>query len=327
MKKSINLRKYISREVGILAIILLLFFIASFIEPRFFALTAIIDIFMSIPFLLIVSLGLTMEVVSQNIDISLGSILAFSGYIVAMIFELNKSFPILLAFLISTVFGAFLGLINGAIVIKFKLPAVIVTLGTMNFYRGMIFIIGGRQIDRISIPDGLIRLSQPHASVVYIPYTILIALAITVLVTLFMQYTRKGREIYATGCSPEAAKQRGINVNGVRLLVFILSGGLSGLAGIIFISRIGYFNPAVAGKGLEFIAIAAVVIGGTSLSGGIGTPIGTFLGVLLLGVINNAISIMGVSPFWQEAVYGIIIIIAVVLDKTVRTRLIEKVGT
>jgi len=262
-----------------------------------------------------------MEIISQNIDISLGSILAFSGYVVGMIFKFDKTFPLILAFLIAIAFGAFLGLINGAIVIQFKLPAVIVTLGTMNFYRGMIFILGGKQIDNSFIPKSLIRLSQPRASIVGIPYSILIAIGITVLVILFLNYTKKGREIYAIGCNPEAAKLRGINVDGIKLLVFILAGALSGLAGMIFISRIGYLNPGVAGRGLEFVAVAAVVIGGTSMNGGIGTPIGTLFGCLLLGVINNSISIIGISPFWQEAIYGMIIIVAVIMDKAIKSRL------
>jgi rhamnose transport system permease protein len=238
-----------------------------------------------------------------------------------MIFTKNKDFPIIAAFLVAILFGGFLGLINGAIVTRFKIPSVIVTLGTMNFYRGMIFILGGKQIDNSLIPRALIRLSQPRASVIGVPYSVLIAIGVAILVAVFLKMTRKGREIYAAGCNPEAAKLRGINVDMITIMVFVLAGALSGLAGMIFISRIGYLDPGAAGKGLEFTAIAAVVIGGTSMNGGVGTALGTIFGCLLLGVINNAISITGISAYWQTAIYGIIIIVAVIMDNVIKGRL------
>ena len=308
------------RELSVLAMIIIVYLIVCLIQPRFFSVAAIINILLYLPFLLIISIGEMIQVINQNIDISLGAILAFSGYVVGMIYNQNKQFPLVLAFIIAMLFGALLGLVNGLIVTRFKLPSVIVTLGTMNFFRGMIFILGGKQIDNSIIPKGLIRLSQPKASVIGIPYTVLIAVAIALLVSVLLNKTRIGREIYATGCNPEAAKLRGINVNGIRLLGFIVAGALSGLAGMIFISRIGYLDPGAAGRGLEFTAVAAVVIGGTSMKGGVGTTSGTILGCLLLGVINNAISITGISPFWQEAIYGLIIIVAVILDKLIKNR-------
>jgi rhamnose transport system permease protein len=321
MQKTSRFRAYSLRELGILAMILLIYFIVCFIQPRFFSFNAIINILLFFPFLLIVALGEMMQIISRNIDVSVGSILAFSGYVVGMIFTKNKDFPIIAAFLVAILFGGFLGLINGAIVTRFKIPSVIVTLGTMNFYRGMIFILGGKQIDNSLIPRALIRLSQPRASVIGVPYSVLIAIGVAILVAVFLKMTRKGREIYAAGCNPEAAKLRGINVDMITIMVFVLAGALSGLAGMIFISRIGYLDPGAAGKGLEFTAIAAVVIGGTSMNGGVGTALGTIFGCLLLGVINNAISITGISAYWQTAIYGIIIIVAVIMDNVIKGRL------
>lgn len=321
MEKTERFRIYNFRELSTLIMVFLVYFIVCLIEPRFFSFNSIINIFLFFPFLLLVALGEMMEIISRNVDVSLGSILAFSGYVVGIIFRGNKDFPLILAFLIAILFGAFLGLINGVIVTKFKIPSVIVTLGTMNFYRGMIFILGGKQIDNSNIPKDLVKMSQPNASVIGVPYSVIISIVMAVLVAVFLTRTRKGREIYATGCNPEAAKLRGIRVNMVNILVFVLAGALSGLAGMIFISRIGYLDPGVAGKGLEFTAIAAVVIGGTSMSGGIGTTLGTVFGCLLLGVINNAISITGISGYWQEAIYGIIIIAAVIIDNVIKRSL------
>jgi rhamnose transport system permease protein len=146
-------------------------------------------------------------------------------------------------------------------------------------------------------------------------------LASAFLISLFLRNHRLGREIYAAGSNSQAAELRGIRNKKITLLVFIIAGGISGLASMIYLSRIGYLDPGTAGKGLEFIAIASVVIGGCSMNGGIGTTLGTIIGCLLLGVINNAISITGVSVLWQEAVYGFIIIISIVIDNAVKKRL------
>jgi len=320
MQTKVQSKLGIMRELSVLAMVVIIYFIVCLIQPRFFSYNAFINILLYLPFLLIISLGEMIQVINKNIDISVGAILAFSAYIVGLIYKQDKTFPLILAFLIAISFGAILGLFNGLIVTRFKLPSVIVTLGTMNLFRGMIFILGGKQIDNSLIPKSLIRLSQPKASIIGIPYTVLIAIAVTVMVAVFLKRTRIGREIYATGSNVEAAKLRGINVNGIKLLGFIIAGGLSGLAGMIFMSRIGYLDPGAAGRGLEFTAVAAVVIGGTSMNGGVGTTLGTVFGCLLLGVINNAISITGISPFWQEAFYGLIIIVAVILDKFIGNR-------
>jgi rhamnose transport system permease protein len=309
------------RELSILALVFAIYAVVCIIQPRFFSPAAVINIFLFFPYLLLIALGEMIEIISRNIDLSLGSILAFSAYVVCLIFIKDKNFPIPLAVLIAIVCGAFLGLINGLIVTKLRIPSVIVTLGTMGVFRGIIFILGGKQIDNYLIPRALIRLSQPKESVVGIPYSVIIALALAFLVSLFLRKHRLGREIYAAGSNPQAAELRGIRNTKITLLVFIIAGGASGLASMLYLSRIGYLDPGTAGKGLEFIAIASVVIGGCSMNGGVGTTLGTIIGCLLLGVINNAISITGVSVLWQEAVYGFIIIVSIVIDNVVKNRL------
>ena len=317
--RKLNLSSF--RELGVIAMIVVIYVVVCIIEPRFFSTTSLVNILLFFPFLLIVSLGEMIEIVSRNVDMSLGAILACSGYAAGLLFKTYSGLPIAAAFIVAIALGCVLGLINGFIVTRFQIPSVIVTLGTMNVYRGVIFILGGKQIDNSVIPQSLMALSQPKQSIIGIPYSVLIALLAAVLLAVFLKYFRACREIYEIGCNPAAASLRGISNNRVQLFVFTLAGGLSGLAGMVFISRIGYMDPGAAGRGLEFTAIAAVVIGGTSMNGGVGKVTGTVLGCLLLGVIQNAISITGISGYWQEAIYGIIIVVSVIIDNLIKNRL------
>ncbi|MDR1575151.1 MAG: ABC transporter permease [Treponema sp.] len=303
------------RELSILVLVVFIYAVVCIIQPRFFSAQAIINILLFFPYLLLVALGEMIEIISRNVDLSLGSILGFAGYTVGLIFGANAGFPIFLGILIAIGIGAFLGLINGVIVTAFKLPSVIVTLGTMNLYRGVIFYVnGGRLIENYKIPRALIRLSQINASVIGIPYSVIIALAVALLVAFFLRRLRLGRNIYAAGSNPKAAETRGTSLKKINIFVFVIAGALSGFASMIFMSRIGFMDPGSAGRGLEFTAIAAVVIGGCSMGGGVGTTLGTVIGCLMLGVINNAISITGISGYWQEAIYGFIIILSVIAD-------------
>lgn len=310
------------REFGVIAIIVLLYALVGLIEPRFFSGSTLVSILLFTPVLMLVALGEMMAIISQNIDVSLGSIMGFAATVGGLCFRVNPDFPIWAAFIITTAIGFALGAANGLIVTRFALPSVIVTLGTMNIYRGLIFILmNAKQIDNMYIPRALIALSQPLKSVVGIPYIVLIAFAAAIVVAWFLKQTRLGREIFAIGNNREAAIVRGINARRISMLVFSVAGALSGFASMLFIARVGYVNPVTAGSGMEFTAVAAAVIGGTSMAGGSGTTLGTVLGCLLLGLIYNSISYIGISGFWQDAIYGAIIIIAVVIEKLIKSRI------
>ena len=310
------------RELGLVAIIVILYLIVSLVEPRFFSFKVVMSILLSTPILIIVALGEMTAIISRNVDVSLGSIMAFSAIIGGMIFKANLDFPIILVFLIATIVGAALGLINGFLVTGFSLPSVIVTLGTMNIFRGLMFVLmDAKQIDNMFIPRGLIKLAQPLESVVGIPYIILISIGVAVLVGFILIRTRIGRQIYAIGSNPEAARLRGIGVKKTKLIVFLFAGACSGFAGIIYMARVGYVNPVTTGIGMEFMAVAAAVIGGTSMAGGSGKVFGTVLGCLLLGLMSTSTSYLGIDASAQKAMYGLIIIIAVVLEKAIKTRL------
>ena len=308
------------REAGILVMILLVAAVVGAIQPRFLSTDTVRIVLLAIPLILIAAMGEMMVLVARHVDLSIGSILGFSSIVAGMMFRDLPDWPILVAVLAAIVVGAGLGLVNGLIVVVFNLPSIIVTLGTLSLYRGLVFLVSSsRQVDPQYIPKALIQMSQT-SPILGIPWIVIIAFLIALATYLFLDHTRLGRQIYALGSNPVAAPLRGMRVGPVTLLVFTLSGALAGVTGIIYASRFGYVNPGITGVGFEFTVIAAVVIGGVSINGGAGTVLGTILGVILLGMVNVALPILGVSAFWQDAIYGAVIIIALLIDRSVRLR-------
>lgn len=306
-----------AREAGIVVMLVLFYAVVGAIEPRFLTWETFRIVLLAIPLILVAAMGQMMVIVARHVDLSIGSILGFAAIAVGMIFRDVPDFPIWLGFLLAVAIGAGLGLVNGLVVTLFGLPSIIVTLGTMSLFRGLVFILsGGRQVDPNHIPPDLIRMAQ--TSPVGIPWIVLIALAVALATHLALRHLRVGREIYAIGSNPPAARLRGIRVVPVTLAVFALSGACAGLAGLLYASRFGYVNPGITGVGFELTVIAAVVIGGVSINGGTGSVAGTALGVLLLGSVTVALPILGISGFWQNAIYGAIIILALVIDRSVR---------
>ena len=248
--KSLKLNVLAVRELGVIAIILLIYLIVGLIEPRFYSFDVIVNVLLFTPVLMMIALGEMMAILSQNIDVSLGSIMGFAATVGGMVFRANKEFPILIVFAITVAVGIILGFINGLIVTRFKLPSVIVTLGTMNIFRGLIFILmNAKQIDNMYIPKQLIMLSQPMKSIIGIPYIVLISFAAAILVSYFLRKTKTGREIYAVGCNREAAQIRGIDATKISMLVFCLAGGLSGFASMMFIRARGVCQSRHGGLG------------------------------------------------------------------------------
>jgi rhamnose transport system permease protein len=257
-------------------------------------------------------MGEMIVVVSRNIDLSVGSILGFSAIVVGEVFAQHPLLPLADAALLAAGVGALLGGINGILVAFCSVPSIIATLGTLGFYRGLIFIYShGKQVDPDKIPAALIRLSEVPSIV---PWIVIIAGVLCLLSFLLLKFTRLGREIFAIGSNPTAAALRGISVRRNLIFIFAITGALSGLAGLAYASRFGYVNPVRTGDGLELIVISAVVIGGVSIFGGSGSILGVVLGCVLLGLINVALPALGVSDFYQLAIYGFAILLAASLD-------------
>ena len=314
---------FLRREAGIAVMIVLFCLAVGAFKPQFLTLDQLRIILLLTPLIMIGAMGQMLVIVARHVDLSIGSILGLSAMVSGMLYRWDATWfgfdvPWWMGIPISVAVGTLLGLANGALITVFRLPAIIVTLGTLSLYRGLTFIISSaKQIDRQWIPSELKGLSQT-SPIFGIPWIIFIAFGVAILVWYFAMHTRVGRQIYALGSNPVAAPLRGIKVTQVTLLVFAISGALSGLAGILYASRWGFVNPSNTGSGFEFQVIAAVVIGGASINGGVGTVLGTVLGVLLLGCVSAALPLLGIPGTSQAAIYGAVILIALVIDRSVR---------
>jgi len=307
------------REIGIALFVVLSFAACAICQPRFLSGENLRSILLYIPLIVIVAMGEMMVIISRNIDLSVGSILGLAAIVVGNRFIAHPDMNIATAAIIAAGVGAALGLVNGVLIALLDVPAIIATLGTLTAYRGLIFIFsGGRQVDNNDLPTSLMRLSE--TSPLKIPWIILIAAAIAIATTLWLRYSRTGREIFAIGSNPNAASVRGIPVRRVLLLIFTVTGMLSGIAGLLFASRFGYVNPVSTGSQMELVVISAVVIGGTNIFGGSGSVLGVVLGCLLLGLVNVALPMLGVSAFWQLALYGLAILLAAIVDTLIQNR-------
>lgn len=311
------------RELSIIVFLVLVVALSAAVEPRFLQPFNIRSTLLWIPLLAVIAMGEMMVIITRGIDVSVGSIMGFAGIVVGMIFRDNPGFNIYLGTLLGILLGAMLGAVNGLLIARAKIPPVITTLGTLSAFRGLVFIVsGGRQIDPNHIPTALIRWSQVGPfNIQWVPWVVLVALVVAILAYLFLRYTRAGRDIYAIGGNPEAARLRGIPVARNIFAVYLITGAMAGLAGILYASRFGFVNPGETGVGFELTVIAAVVIGGTNFSGGSGSVLGVMLGCLLLGTINVALSVLGIAATWQLAVYGFVILLAVVVDALIQREL------
>lgn len=257
----------------------------------------------------IVAVGMTLVVITGGIDLSVGSVLAVSAVIGAT--HMKMGVPIPLCIIEMLLIGVVFGSIQGLLITRVKMPPFIVTLAGMSIGRGLTYVITGAR----TIPTLPSAFSEYIGSlkIFGIPFLVYLMFIVFLVGHYILRYTTFGRTIYAIGGNREAARLSGINVKRIECCVYLISGFLAAMSGVILTSRLGAGVPNV-GEALEMDAIAAAVIGGASLSGGIGTIPGTLLGVLIIGVINNAINLLNINPFWQNVVKGAVILIAVLID-------------
>ena len=327
----ITLRQIIlRREAGIAVMIVLFCLAVGAVKPQFLTSGSLRIVLLLTPLIMMGAMGQMLVIVARHVDLSIGSIMGLTAMASGMMFRFHPEIWWPLGFVLSVGLGVLLGLFNGALVTLFRLPAIIVTLGTLNLYRGMTYIMSdAKQIDRQYVPSDLKAMSQT-SPIFGIPWIIFMSFGVALLTYWFAMHTRIGRQVFALGSNPVAAPLRGVNVTKVTLTVFAISGALSGLAGIMYASRWGFVNPSNTGSGFEFQVIAAVVIGGVSINGGVGSVLGTVLGVLLLGCVAAALPLLGIPGTTQSAIYGAVILIALLIDRTVRlqgqTRRINRVA-
>ena len=239
--------------------------------------------------------------------------LALTGMIVALLNFQHPEIPVWALILLATACGLVMGMINGLLVWKLGIPAIVVTLGTMSIYRGIIFLLSnGGWINSHQMSDSFLAL--PRFALLGLPVLSWCAIAAVIVVSYFLRYSRTGRALYTAGGNATAAYYTGINAGKMQFISFCLSGALAGFCGYLWISRFAVAYVDVA-NGFELQVVAACVIGGISTMGGIGRVLGCLCGALFLGVINNALPVIGISPFWQMAISGAVIVIAVLLNE------------
>ena len=307
------------REFGIFLFILVLLAVFGSIEPRFFRSDNLSAILSSVGILMVVGAGQTLVIVTRNIDLSVGSTLGMAAMVMGMVARSRPDFPVIGLILIAMVVGGICGLINGFLVSYGMIPSIIATLGTLAIFRGAVFLVSDNvQIDPIDVPKGIISLAT--TSPIGIPWLLIFAFVAIVLVWYVSSQTLLGKRVYAVGSNPEGAISRGLSFNKITIMVFVFVGVLAGLGGVLYTARYATINPADVGRGLEFDVISAVVIGGTNIFGGSGTALGTALGCILIGILSNGLTVVGVSPFWKACATGFLILLAVAIDNLVRRR-------
>src|ERR1700758_4449509 len=320
-RQSAGFFRTIFRKYGIFLVFIAMLIVASILSPAFLSPTNLINVVRQRSVVGLIALGVTGVIVSGGIDLSSGSVVGLTAVVAASLaqdpdystpFYPGLHLPLIAAVLAACLVGALVGLINGSLVAKTRIPPFIATLGTFTAIRGLALLYtGGRPIS--DLKDSYNFIGQ--GAVLGIPVPIIILVIMAVVTHILYAHTKFGKYIYAIGGNEQAARGSGIDASLYKMLIYVYASFLAALAGGGVSSRIGSGQPGL-GVGYELDAIAAAVIGGTSLSaGGIGTVAGTIVGALIIGVLNNILDLMNVSAFWQQIVKGCIIVGAVILDQ------------
>lgn len=308
--KNKNTIQYLQDYGSFIALIFLVMVI-SIISPDFRTVNNFLSLLRQSAINGLIAFGMTCIILTGGIDLSVGSVLALTSIICAHIIKIGMPAP--LSMLIALIFGIILGTISGLMVTKSRLQPFIATLITMTGYRGLTMILsGGRPISRLG--DNLLLNQIGKGSFLGIPIPVWILIIFFAIFLFVLKKTVLGRQIYATGSNSKAAELAGINTNNIKLIVYAVSGFMASLSGLILVSRLGSAQPTL-GSGYELDAIAAVALGGTSMTGGRGKITGTLIGILIIAVLNNGLNIIGVSSYYQDVVKALVIFLAVISDR------------
>ena len=316
-------RKYAIVLIFIAMFVGMTFLTDAFLQPR-----NLVNVVRQISVVGLIAIGVTMVIITTGIDLSSGSVLALAAVFAASLAQQpdwhdakypGLVVPVIVPIVAALAVGILCGAINGALIARFKIPPFIATLGMMTVARGFALIYSNRPVSGLTdtynfIGQGEILKVIPIQPPLGIPIPVIILAVVAVGAHILLNNTRFGRHIYAIGGNEQAALISGLNVGWIKIGVYTIAGLLSGLAGLVLSSRIGSGQAGLA-VGYELDAIASAVIGGTSLSGGIGTIWGTIIGALIIGVLNNGLDLLNVSAYWQTIVKGSIIVIAVIIDE------------
>jgi rhamnose transport system permease protein len=306
------------RELGIVAALLILVAVTAAIEPRFVHADSLRTLAVNAAIFAVLAAGQTLVIVTRNVDLSQGSVLGLAAFMAGDLLSKHSGLPIPVVFLLGIALGAACGLLNGTLVTFGQVPALVVTLGTLYVFRGLAFLwTNGRQVNAETLPDSFLNIGTN--SVLGIPILVLIALVVILVVGQWLRDYRSGRELYAIGSNPDGARLAGVRSGRRVLTAFVLSGALAGLGGVLFTARFATVD-ATAGTGYELTVIAAAVVGGVAIFGGVGTVYGAALGALLLGTITSSLIVLKVEAFWQQAAVGALLLLAIAFDRLVGLR-------
>jgi rhamnose transport system permease protein len=287
-------------------------------QPVFLEWENIGDLLTETSVLFMMALAQMVVILTRGIDLSVAANLALSGMIAALVSQYYPDTPLLLMILAGVITGLVLGLINGGLIAFLGIPPIVVTLGTLAVYRGMIIIIAkGDQVNASEMGVGF--QAFPKDAFLGLTSPVWIAIGVSILFWVFLNLTRAGRGLYAVGGNPVAARYCGIDQRKQELLAYAISGAVAGLCGYLWVARYGVAYSEIA-NGYELTVIAACVIGGVSIGGGVGSVAGTLLGALFLGIVMTALPVMQISPFWQMAISGAVILAAVVINARAERR-------
>jgi rhamnose transport system permease protein len=310
------------RELGILLALAVLVAVTAVTNPRFLSAQSVKDLLLGSTILAILAVGQAIVIITRNVDLSVGSILGLAAFATGSLFLAAPGAPIPVAIVLGVALGAACGAVNGGLIAAARVPALVVTLGTLYVFRGLDYTWAtGRQINAADMPAGFLRMG--NMTVRGIPVLSLFAVAVLLIVGFYLRSYRSGRELYAIGSDPEAARLSGIPVGKRVLAAFVASGALAGLAGVLYAARFGTLD-ANAGLGSELNVVAAVVVGGVAIFGGSGSVYGAALGAALLTTIGSALPVLGVNPFWQGAAVGALILAAIGLDRALAVRMARR---
>jgi rhamnose transport system permease protein len=308
----------VQREFALLGVLVIFGIIMTAASPVFLTRGNIEAILLGLSVEGTIAVGMVMVMIIGGFDLSVGSTLGLTAYLTGKLFIEVPGLPIPLVFLAGIVFGGLLGLVNGILVAFGRVPALVITLGTLMIYRGVFLEwAGSDRINPSDLPSGFLSLGTDQ--LLTIPLLTIVALLVVAAVGYYLHTARGGRELYAIGSDPDAATLFGLPVTRRVLAAFVVCGALAGLAGVFYAARYGSISSN-AGRNIELEAVAAAVIGGVAIFGGSGTVWGAAAGAFLLVTIDRALPVLGIPDFWQRAVVGALIIGAVVLDRVLKKR-------
>ena len=312
------------REVSLLLLIIAAIVLFGAMIEGYYTSRTFNRIASSVAIITVVAVGQTLVVLTRNIDLSVGSIVGFTAYFVGTQIAADNSISPGVAMLIAVVLGGFMGAINGVIVAWGRVPAIIVTLGTLAIYRGVLIdYSGAKSVITSSLPAWLIDLPRLNLFTIGeldIRAMVVLALVVVLLFQLVTSYLSYGRRLYAIGSNPDAAQLIGLPARRIVFTTFVLCGALSGLAGFMYLARFGNITVEAA-RGLELQVVAAVVVGGVNIFGGSGTVFGAMLGAVLIGTLEQSLFRLQISEFWRDALLGLLILLAVASDAVILRRL------